>query len=252
MHKIFAKPLFLGKKVVFLPQCHSTNSELVDIARNSHEPEGLVLYTDHQQKGKGQRGNIWIDEPEKNILMSILLRPKYISISEQFYLNIIAGLAIVDTLKVFLGDQVKLKWPNDVYVNDKKISGILIESNLRGNKLESAVVGIGLNVNQKNFALSTASSLHIQTGRIFDRKEIMESLLVFVEKWYLKFKNGSKKNILENYYQILMWRGEKRQFKSADGVFEGEITGIDENGNLKIKTAIEEAVFRIKEIEFIG
>lgn len=251
MHKIFAKPLFLGKKVVFLPQCHSTNDELVQMSRNSDEPEGSVVYTDDQQKGKGQRGNVWIAEPGKNILMSILLRPKFLFPADQFYLNLISGLAIVDVLKNHIDDEILLKWPNDIFINDRKISGVLVENNLRGNSIETSVVGIGINVNQKGFRINSATSLTLETNLVFDREELIESVLCHLEKWYLHLKNGATTFILNEYHKLLMWRGEHRVFKSGDNEFEGEIIGIDKTGNLVINVVDELKTFGIKEVEFL-
>ncbi|WP_436515284.1 biotin--[acetyl-CoA-carboxylase] ligase [Ekhidna sp. To15] len=252
MHKIFAKPLFLGKKVVFLPQCHSTNDELVQMTRNFNEPEGTLVYTNEQQSGKGQRGNIWTAEPGKNILMSLLLRPKFLPPANQFNLNLITGLAIVDTLKEFLSGNIFLKWPNDVYINEKKIAGVLIENNLRGATLESSVVGIGLNVNQKGFEMSTATSLAMESSKDFEREDILEKLLCNIEKWYLKLKAGKTEEILNDYHDLLMWRGEKRIFKSERGEFEGEIIGIDHLGRLAVEQDGNLKYFGIKEIQFIG
>ncbi len=251
MHKIFAKPLFLGKKVVFLPQCHSTNDELAQMIKKNDEPEGTVLFTDNQIKGKGQRGNIWLAEPAKNILLSVLLRPKFLAPAHQFYLNLIAGLAIVDTIGDYSDGNIQLKWPNDVYLNGKKVSGILIENNLRGNSLESAIVGIGLNVNQQGFALATATSMMLEIGKTFDRHGVIENLLTYLEKWYLQLKNGKMTFILDQYHRHLMWRGEVRTFRSSGTEFDGEIIGIDKHGNLTINQSGTLQTFGIKEVEFL-
>ncbi len=252
MHKIFAKPLFLGKKVVFLPQCHSTNDELVLLARKFNEPEGTLIYTDDQLKGRGQRGNVWISEPGKNILMSLLLRPKFLSPSNQFNLNLIAGLAVVDTLSDLIEASIRLKWPNDVYINEKKIAGVLIENNLRGNILESAVVGIGFNINQRGFNIPTATSLAIEAQQQFDKEEVMEKMICHLEKWYMKLKTGKTEEILNSYHDLMMWRGELRTFKSSEVEFEGEIIGIDSQGRLSINVEGELKTFGIKEVQFIS
>ena len=251
MHKFFAKPSFLGKKVVFLPECHSTNDELTRIIKNSSELEGALVYTDNQIMGKGQRGNVWLSEPGKNILMSVLLRPKFLIPSDQFYLNLIMGLAIVDTLRKHIKDDIQLKWPNDVLVNGKKISGVLIESILRGNSPEYAIVGIGLNVNQQGFNLLTATSLLLETGDEYDRAKLIELLLCNIEKWYLKLKNHPKEYVLEEYHKLLMWRGERRIFKASKNEFEGKIIGIDKHGRLAINQDGKLKTFGIKEVEFI-
>ncbi|MEQ8905798.1 biotin--[acetyl-CoA-carboxylase] ligase [Ekhidna sp.] len=251
MHKIFAKPIFLGKKVVFLPQCHSTNDELVMLTKKSQLPEGTVVYTDHQEKGKGQRGNVWVAEPGKNVLMSILLLPKFLNPQDQFFLNLIAGLAIVDTLGQYFSGQIQLKWPNDIYVNQKKISGVLVESNTRGSVLESCVVGIGLNLNQNGFHVPNATSLLIETEIEHDKFDVMDFLLRDIEKWYLKLKSNRKNEVLAAYHALLMWRGEKRLFKSSEQEFIGEIIGIDSYGRLVINVQDKLKSFGIKEVEFV-
>ncbi|MEO9485852.1 MAG: biotin--[acetyl-CoA-carboxylase] ligase [Ekhidna sp.] len=237
--------------MVFLPQCHSTNDELIQMTRKYHEPEGTLVYTDDQQKGKGQRGNIWISEPEKNILMSVLLRPKFLLPVDQFYLNLVVGLSILDTLKSYLPGELHLKWPNDVYLNDKKISGVLIENNLKGNSLESAVVGIGINVNQRGYRINHATSFTLETNKEFERDGIIEELLCKLEKWYLKLKHGDKRNILHEYHRQLMWRGELHVFKANGIEFQGEIIGIDNQGRLSINENGSLRSFSIKEVEFI-
>lgn len=252
MHKIFAKPLFLGKKVVFLPQCHSTNDELVSLTRKSAEQEGAVIYTNHQKKGKGQRGNAWVAESGKNVLMSVLLRPKFLSPKDQFYLNLIGGLAIVDTLKGHTTDKAFLKWPNDVYLNEKKIAGVLIENNLRGTALESAVVGVGLNVNQAGFNIPRATSIYLETNIKNEIVDVIEELLIHLEKWYLKLKAGDRSAILDHYHRLLMWRGEKRKFRHVKEEIFGEIVGIDQHGRLVINHDGNLHCYGIKEIEFIG
>ena len=255
MHKFFAKTLFLGKKVVFLPQCHSTNAELAKRAKELGYPEGTIVYTDYQKSGRGQRGNIWEAEPGKNILMSVLLNPKFLEPKNQYYLNLIAGLAIVDTVKEFISHRhIQLKWPNDVYIEDKKIAGVLVESNLRGVNLESSIVGIGLNINQQNFDVPTATSMKLAFGSLIDidREAVLENLLHKLEGWYLKLKNGQRNEIRNSYHELLMWRGESHEFKSESGLFTGEIVGVNEFGKLAIRVGAELRIFDVKEVVFVG
>lgn len=252
MHKIFAKPLFLGKKVLFLSQCHSTNEELLSLARKSNEPEGLVVYTDHQKKGRGQRGNAWLDEPGKNILMSVLLRPGFLIPSKQYLLNLIAGLAALDVLREVINSQtISLKWPNDIYIDEKKVGGILIESAFKGTILEYAVLGIGININQGGFNLLNATSVFLETGIHLDRLDVMDDFLHYLEKWFLKLKNGKEELILEAYHNNLLWKDELHSFIVDGREQKGMISGIDQNGKLKLEIDFEVRLFNIKEIEFI-
>lgn len=210
------------------------------------------MYTDHQIAGKGQRGNIWLDEPGKNILMSLFLKPRTLKVSEQFYLNLIAGLAVIDALDHVSKGKKELKWPNDIYVNHKKIGGILIETYLKGATLESAIVGLGFNLNQMGFNLSTATSLAIETGVQFQREEIMELILLQLEKWYLMLKSGRKEEILEAYHKRLRWKDSKHEFKAEGELFIGIIQGIDHAGRLIVeKEDGDRNTYSIKEIEFV-
>lgn len=253
MHKIFAKPLFLGKKAVFLPQCHSTNEELSHLVHASNEPEGMVLYTDYQQRGKGQRGNGWVSERGKNVLMSVFLKPTFLSPQQQFFLNLISGLAVVDVIKRVAKKEAVLKWPNDVYVNEQKITGILVESNLLGNKIVQAIVGIGLNVNQAGFNVPNATSLFLETGEKYDRESVvMEYVLLYLEKWYKSLKSGNYAAILNEYHKLLMWRGELRSFSAEGREFQGEIVGIDASGRLAMNVSGHLKYFNIKEVKFLG
>lgn len=222
------------------------------LIKKSNEPEGFVVYTDHQEKGRGQRGNVWVDEPGKNILMSVLLKPGFLSPTNQYFLNLIAGLSVIDMIRVFAPEKkCFLKWPNDIYIEEKKLGGILIESNLKGNKLEYSVLGIGLNVNQSGFNLLHATSLSLEAGIQFDRLELMESFIHYMEKWYLKLKGGGQQTILDAYHRCLLWKDEVRVFRISDKEQEGIIRGIDEFGMLKLEVKSKIALFNIKEIAFL-
>ncbi|WP_421875684.1 biotin--[acetyl-CoA-carboxylase] ligase [Marinoscillum sp.] len=251
MHKYFAKPLFLGKKIEFLPECHSTNEELLTRVRNGDDQEGFILYTDHQTKGKGQRGNVWLSESGQNLLFSVLLRPKKLQVKQSHFLNLIAGLAVCHVLEQHFDLHAELKWPNDVYVNDLKIAGILVETILEGSSVDDAIIGIGLNVNQSHFALPTATSIKQLVGKPTDREELLETIISTLEAQYLFLKSEAFDKILSAYYGRMRWRGEIHQFRDSEGVFDGEIIGIDDTGRLLVKTSHALKRFDVKQIEFL-
>ena len=154
------------------------------------------MVSDHQKSGRGQRGNVWLDEPGKNVLMSVLIKPTYLSITEQHFLNIVIGLGALKTVSRHLPESdIKLKWPNDVLVNGKKISGILVENSVKSGKLENSVIGIGLNLNQRAFGLPSATSMSLETDHEFGRDEFIEEMLVDIEFYLLKLKNGQKRYV---------------------------------------------------------
>ena len=138
--------LFTGKMSIYLPETESTNNYAMDLISKTNPPEGTCIYTAYQSAGRGQIGRYWHSETGKNILISYILYPKDLKIADQFMLNIIASLAVRDVVDLFCLN-VKIKWPNDIYVDDKKIAGILVQSVLRNNTIKATIIGIGLNVN---------------------------------------------------------------------------------------------------------
>ncbi len=234
-----------------MPTCHSTN-DLADelIVKGQVEP-GMVVITDNQTHGKGQRGNTWQSLPEMNLTFSLILEPNFLKIDQQFYLNIISSLAIYDLVAEH--NNVKIKWPNDVYVAGKKLSGILVKNSLAGKNIEHAVVGIGLNVNQTSFDSAVAISLTEIGGKHYHLQAVLEKLLLAFESYYFLASDGRFEKLHKDYESKLYRSGENHQFFDViEGKeFEGIITGIDPNGLLKIKTSTALKLFNFKEVQFL-
>ena len=134
---------------IHLTQTHSTNLYLRQILEsNPLVEEGLVIYADFQDAGRGQQGNSWESEAKKNILCSLLLYPRRINAQDQFIISEIVSLGIADTLNS-IQDGFAIKWPNDIYYGDKKVAGILIENDLSGKVIYDSIIGFGINVNQE-------------------------------------------------------------------------------------------------------
>ena len=249
MHNISIKSLFIGKNLLFMSMCHSTNEYAESLINANNFFEGTTIVTFNQTKGKGQRGNTWQSEPGKNLTFSIIIKPFFISISQQFYLHIITSLSV---LKVFstLSPFFKVKWPNDIYWNNQKIGGILIENKLKINRIETCVVGIGLNINQADFHGLNATSLRNILGKEVELELILAEILSSFEFYYLKLKQGGFTELYNEYLDNLYWKDEVRTFKS-DNLFIGEIIGIDAFGKLKILIGSEVRSFDFKEIQFI-
>ena len=148
MSKYIANKLFNDKISIYVTECLSTNDFLTNLLKRNKIREGDSVVTDYQRKGRGQRNNKWSSEKGSNILFSFLLSPNLI-VSHQFYLHVIISNAIIESLKK-INVVGKIKWPNDIYVNNKKIAGILIESFISGKKVQNSIIGIGVNLNQKN------------------------------------------------------------------------------------------------------
>ncbi len=252
MHKNFANTRFLGKTITSLPECHSTNDFMAQLAAKQQVAHGDILTTDYQTRGKGQRGSTWSSEKGKNLLFSIFLRPHFLKIENIFLLNIVAGLAGTQLIKnIIPGTECQLKWPNDIYVNEKKISGILIETSIN-KQLEFVIVGIGFNVNQAHFPLPTATSLKIESEQAYDTFSILESYACFFEQYYDQLESGEKNKILRAYHDQMYWRGETHTYKSQGLAFDAVLIGINEIGNLILNCDGVVRQFRTKEVEFIG
>ncbi len=233
-----------------MPFCHSTNDIAADLVRNSQLKEGAVVITDNQTSGKGQRGNLWESNPNSNLTFSLVLKPHFLDVSEQYFLNIAISLALHDFLSQYMGEGIRIKWPNDLYFYDNKLGGILIENGIKKNQLEYAIVGIGLNINQKKFHAPNATSLSLACGQDFDLEEVLPLLLHALESRYIQLKKVQFTRLLEEYYQKLYWMHEKHLFKGLD-YFEGTIQGIDKTGRIIISTHEKNYHFNIKEVKFI-
>ena len=173
--------LFIGKNLLFLTEVESTNTYAMGMLRNVNVMEGTVVYTDHQSRGKGQRGASWNSAVASNITASVILRPAFLESGESFFLSKISALALYDVLTDVLNSSqydIKIKWPNDMLVDSRKIAGILIENTYNQQQIQYSVMGIGLNVNQADFGplSGIATSLKLLTGQQHDRKEVLEKL----------------------------------------------------------------------------
>jgi len=251
LYKIFANTLFTGQQLVFVPECHSTNSLASELAIRSILSEGTVVITSNQTAGRGQRGNSWETAAGMNLTLSILVKPTFLSVKNQFYLTIITSLAVADLLKeqVVLG--TKIKWPNDILVNQKKIGGILIENSVQKEMIQQSIVGIGLNVNQKNFSIPTATSLANAADHDFDLNKVLNLLLEKFEHRYLQLRSDKHTELKNEYQKNLFGLGERRQFLSNDLQFQGVIQNVNENGELVLNVNDKLKNYSLKEISFV-
>ena len=183
--------MIMGSKIIFLPTLTSTNAYASRLLKNGTLPEGTVIYTNYQSAGKGYFGNKWESEDGKNLLVSIILYPSFIKPEDQFCISMAISLAICDFLEGYING-CAIKWPNDIYVNNDKIAGILIDSALSGESIEYTVVGIGLNINQEKFSKSVPNptSLNIISGKTYNITDCLNKLLTALDKRYKQLISG--------------------------------------------------------------
>ncbi|QDH79638.1 biotin--[acetyl-CoA-carboxylase] ligase [Echinicola soli] len=252
MHKILANTVFLGKDIIYMTECHSTNEIAADMIKEGTAKEGSIILTDNQTKGRGQRGNRWYSEPGKNLTFSLVLAPVFLSASAQFDLNRLVSNAVKDALIKYT-EGIKVKWPNDiVHVGHGKLGGILIENSLTQSRIQTSVVGIGLNLNQLDFAFPGPTSLAVLSGRQVDKWDLLNDVLVEIEKRYIQVKKGEVDRLREDYWQDLYRREEWAAYEDDGGIYEGMITGITTEGKLIIKKrGGNENQYAFKEVKFL-
>jgi BirA family biotin operon repressor/biotin-[acetyl-CoA-carboxylase] ligase len=230
--------LFTGTNLVELDSAESTNNYALNLLRKKNLFEGTVVRTFRQTIGRGQRQKQWESEDFRNLTFSIIYYPVFLSVSKQFQLSKAIALGVVDFVKsVAKTEDVKIKWPNDIYVDDKKIAGILIENAVSGNKISSAVIGIGLNVNQTTFSrkIPNPVSLKIIAGKELDLENCFQELCVSLEARYMQLKAGKGNMINEHYHKALYGLNEQREFVIENNNIAAEIVGVDDIGRLKLK-----------------
>jgi BirA family transcriptional regulator, biotin operon repressor / biotin---[acetyl-CoA-carboxylase] ligase len=237
--------------MIYVPQCHSTNTLAADLSQKEEVREGTVVITSDQTAGRGQRGNSWESEPGKNLTFSLILKPPFLTITDQFQMNRAISLGLADYIETKVAGAVKIKWPNDILVAGKKVSGILIENHLSGNKIQLVIAGIGVNVNQKLFGYPKAGSLGAMTGKDFFLPKELDELLECLEGRYLDLRKGNFQSLEKDYLAFLYGKGLMLRFKSAGIEFDGTIAGVDEVGRLRVETANGERSFGVKEVEFL-
>jgi len=250
VYKNPANTLFMGKKLVYMPECHSTNTLALELSQKQDWSEGAVLITNHQTKGRGQQGNVWISEIGKNLTFSVVLKPTFLPIKDQFLLNMIASLAVKDVVQSKVAEKVSVKWPNDILIKDLKVCGILIENQIQGTTFTKSIIGIGMNINQKGFHQNRATSLTLQSGIEYCLQDLLEEVLSSLEKWYILLRQNGTHRVKNSYHASMYGINEIRNFRSDDGDFEGSIQGVDDYGRLVIKKGKEVLHFNTKEVQF--
>lgn len=242
----------LQKQIFRFGTVNSTNETARELIHEKKLKEGAIIWADEQLKGKGHGTNTWESEKGKNLTLSIIFSPSFIEISGQFVISKAISLGIRDFLSLY-SSEVTTKWPNDIYIGNKKVAGILIENNILNNRIEYCIAGIGLNINQTVFtsdAPNPVSLIHI-TGYEIDLGEAIDLLYQCLENRYLQLKKGDSQLIDKEYLLCLYRYNIEHEFESKGKKFKGKITGIDKYGKLLIETDSEEVQkFDFKEVSF--
>lgn len=224
--------LFIGQKVVYFPRVTST-MELARQEARRGAAEGTVVIADEQMMGRGRMRRGWLS-PKGSVSLSIVLQPDVAHLPS---LIMLSSLAVVHAIAGVTSLKPEIKWPNDVLIKGKKVCGILIESELKGNKVDYAIVGIGLNVNLKlsNYPeiSQIATSLSDELGREISRLDIVRRLLTEFERLYLALKSGG--SIYDEWRDNLATLGKQVRVSSGDTVYEGTAESVNQDGSLLLR-----------------
>jgi BirA family transcriptional regulator, biotin operon repressor / biotin---[acetyl-CoA-carboxylase] ligase len=246
--------LFVGKVYLRFDEIASTNDYAKEILSKSKPAEGMVIRADNQSDGHGQFGSKWDSSRGENLLLSLILYPNFLELTSHFLLSACVALAVRDCVAEILPTyQVKIKWPNDIYINNKKVAGILIQNSVIGNHLQSSIVGIGLNINQLNFPdnLPNAGSLASVSGFPLDIDTIETNLFQQLEFRYLQLKKTNEHpNLLKNYHEYLFRIFEVTEFLYEDGTsFWGIVQGVTLDGKMQVAVNGQALFFDVKDVK---
>jgi len=247
--------LFIGRNVIFLDYTESTNSYAIDMLKNVNLAEGTIIQTSHQTNGRGQRGNAWNSEKSANLTASLIIKPTFLDLKNQYFLYQISALACYDALTEILNKShfdIKIKWPNDILVNNLKIAGILIENNISNSKVNWSVIGFGLNINQINFDDHyKATSLKKLCNESKDINALLELFCKHFEKYYLMLKSNKFNQIKENYLNCFFGLNNWMNFEINGRQEQFFVEGINDSGLLQLKSNSENTLcFDVKSIKW--
>lgn len=223
-------------ELIQLEEVTSTQTYLIDKDESLALQEFTTVYTNKQTLGRGQGTNKWESEKGKNISFSFLLRPTFLNPSNQYLITKIISLAIVEVLQDYGIENVKIKWPNDIYVNENKICGILVQNKIIGNELSAVYVGIGININQTKFSFAlNPTSFFLEMKKEYSKEEVFQACMQRIISLYEEFKTGKLNNIDKKYLNNLLFLNQKRKYEYNGKLIEAEIKDINEYGHLVLE-----------------
>jgi BirA family transcriptional regulator, biotin operon repressor / biotin---[acetyl-CoA-carboxylase] ligase len=241
----FTEPI--GSPFVELQSVDSTNNYARQQIHAGLARHGMVIFAHEQTEGKGQRGRSWASEKGVNIIFSLLLKPRTLQLSHQFQLIACVAVAVQEFFMKYAGENTKIKWPNDMYWQDRKAGGVLIENIIRSRdsgagSWEWAIIGIGININQTNFPddLSNPVSLKQITGKDFNTVALAKELCQVFEKRYTELLENGFENIYNLYLTYLYKRKETVKLKKGNKIFEATIDSVSSTGKLIIEHMVKE------------
>lgn len=244
--------------MLVLNEAESTNSTLMHLAQTSPSlPQLYCVLAKYQTAGRGQRGSSWVVTPERSLTFSFLLRSGALKASEQYAVSELAAYGLMKTLAQYLPEdlrgQLSVKWPNDIYFGDRKLAGILIEHSITSGIIDYSIIGIGVNVNEKEFSqdLPNPISLRQITGTYYDLSEVHQRLMEQFSTMLEEFLLGEYHKVHTRYMESLYRRTGLHRYHDAQGAFSAEIKDVLPSGHLVLQTEDgQERTYAFKEVTF--
>jgi len=226
-----------GQEVTYLPSTASTNLVAKKHAQQG-APEGTLIITDYQTQGKGRLERRWWSPPGENLLFSLIFRPPF-EVTHTFCLTVLSSLAVAEAIRQETGLEALIKWPNDVYIKGKKVSGILSELGVKYKQLLYVIVGIGINVNSdpstNHEIRGIATSIRVELGQSFPRLRLLKVLLKLVENYYHVLKEGDFNSLKSTWDSLSLIKGKRVKVVSRGYSQEGVAESIDKEGFLVLR-----------------
>ena len=228
----------IGREIIFFESVTSTNDRAFEIARQRENPEGIVVIADTQTRGRGRLGRRWISPPGVNLYFTVLLKPPF-PLKESFILALAAAVAATTAIRKYTGLDARIKWPNDILINNRKSCGILTEMKSGRDGINLMAVGIGINVNMLPDAFTDdikpfTTSLKIESGLSFDRDKLLGQILAGLENAYKNLLTGNKRALINDWLRLNCTIGNKISVRSRAGIISGIAAGINDNGELLV------------------
>ena len=236
-------------QLIELESVDSTNNYAMARIHEGMASDGLVCLARHQWAGKGQRGKTWLSEPGQNLIMSLVIEPTPLILTQQFLLSAAVALGMVDLIASLVKNGWSIKWPNDIYWNDRKAAGILVESVIQGENWRFAVIGIGMNLNQRSFPVEIPNAISMSqiTGENYNPVQFAKVMVPSIQN-RISILRKDPDQILTDYNQSLYKRNELIKLKKANDLIETRLTAVDARGHLHT----ENGSFELGEIEFFA
>lgn len=248
----------IGSPFVELLTVDSTNNYALRALHEGLAPHGAAFFAHEQVAGKGQRGKTWQAERGNNLILSVVIRPELLALHQQFHLSVCVAVSVWQLFAEKAGEETRIKWPNDLYWQDRKAGGILIESVIGGqndrtpNNWRWAVAGMGININQVSFPEMQGRPVSLRqiTGKQFDPLLLAQELCLILETNWQKLRTGQSEELFQTYLANLYKVNQTVRLKKGSRSFDALIKGVSPDGRLLVTHALDES-FQAGEVEWI-